>query len=133
MNKRPPLPGLHIDDVRARRLFFFLGQMMWKGKTIFFILLANIIIGGLLFSLFDKKPIAEGQYLALITGLTVGYGDLAPVSWPARIVSGLVGTNGLILTGVIIAFTVKALELTFAEDLEKIRKQAESKEPDSDQ
>jgi hypothetical protein len=133
MNKRPPLPGLHIDDVRARRLFFFLGQMMWKGKTIFFILLANIIIGGLLFSLFDKKPIAEGQYLALITALTVGYGDLAHVSWPARIVSGLVGTNGLILTGVIIAFTVKALDLTFAEDLEKIRKQADSKEPDSDQ
>jgi hypothetical protein len=121
MNKRPPLPGLHIDDVRARRLFFFLGQMMWKGKTIFFILLANIIIGGLLFSLFDKKPIAEGQYLALITALTVGYGDLAPVSWPARIVSGLVGTNGLILTGVIIAFTVKALELTFREDIERLK------------
>ena len=53
--------------------------MVIKGRNIYFILLANIILGGLLLTWLDGKSFAEGQYLALITALTVGYGDLAPV------------------------------------------------------
>ena len=59
--------------------------------------------------------------------MTIGYGDLSPVTWPARIVSGVVGINGIILTGVIIAFVIKALELTFREDIESL-----AQEPDDD-
>ncbi len=113
-----------VRQVRARRLFFYLGQIGYKGRNIFFVLLSVIVLGGLLFTLFDGKSLVEGQYLAIITALTVGYGDLAPETWPARVVSGVVGINGILLTGVIIACVVKALELTFHEELDVIARES---------
>ena len=91
-----------------------------RGRGVLFVLVGNIIAGGLLLSLLDGKSIAEGQYLAFITAGTVGYGDLAPETWAARAVAIAIGLNGLLLTGIIIALSVRALELAFREDLEKI-------------
>lgn len=112
-----------IDRLHARRLFFYLWYMIRKGRNIFFVLFGNIVIGGLLISWLDGSTLAEGQYLALITATTIGYGDLAPETWSARIVAGAIGINGLILTGVFIALTVKALELTYREELTKLEKE----------
>ena len=88
-------------------------------------------MGGLLLSLFDGKSLAEGQYLAFITAMTIGYGDLAPVTWPARIVAVFIGLNGLLFTGVIVAFTLKAIELTFREDIADIERVASRTETES--
>lgn len=93
-----------------------LWHMAKETRNVLFILLGNIIGGGLLISLFDQKSIIDGQYLAFITSLTVGYGDLSPVSWPARIVSIGIGLNGLLLTGIVAAMAIKALELSFSND-----------------
>ena len=111
-----------INQVRARRIIYFLGFMASRGRNILFILIGNIIVGGLLFSLFDGKSIAEGQYLAFITASTIGYGDLSPETWGARTVAVAVGFNGLVLTGIIVALTVKALELAFSEEIDEISK-----------
>ena len=89
-------------------------------------LLAVIVVGGLLLSLFDGKSLAEGQYLAFITAMTVGYGDLAPVTWPARVTSLVIGFNGLLLTGVIVAFCLKAVELSFQREITKIETDSEA-------
>ncbi|WP_178933803.1 potassium channel family protein [Oceaniferula marina] len=90
--------------------------MAKETRNVLLILLANIIGGGLLISLFDSIPIIEGQYLAFITSLTVGYGDLSPETWPARIVSICIGINGLLLTGIVVAMAIKAVELSFSEE-----------------
>lgn len=111
---------IQIDKVRARRMFYYIWQMVYKGRNVLVVFLVNIVAGGLLMSLFDGLSILDGQYLAFITGMTIGYGDLSPESLPARVVAILVGINGLVLTGVIIAFAVRALELTFRDDLEEI-------------
>jgi voltage-gated potassium channel len=124
-------PLIKIDPIRAQRFLLFLGQIAWRGRNILLILLAIIIIGGLLLSLFDGKSLAEGQYLAFITAMTIGYGDLAPVTWPARIVAVLIGINGLLFTGVIVAFTLKAIELTFREDIADIERVASRTETES--
>ena len=117
---QPMAKLIDIDPIRSRRLLFYMGQIAWRGRSILLILLGIIVAGGLLISLFDGKSLADGQYLAFITAMTIGYGDLSPVTWPARVVALLIGFNGLLLTGVIVAFTLKALELTFRQDLEEI-------------
>ena len=120
-----------INRVRARRLLFYLGSMANRGRNILFLLIGNIVACGLLFSLFDGKSLAEGQYLAFITATTIGYGDLSPETWGARWVAVAVGLNGLLLTGVCVALTVKALELAFREELEDMEAKGEAeREPD---
>ncbi|MGI9240423.1 MAG: potassium channel family protein [Verrucomicrobiales bacterium] len=117
---KPPLDLSATSRIRARRLFFLLGAMANRGRNVLLVLVANIVAGGLLLSVLDGKSLAEGQYLAFVTACTIGYGDLAPETWGARLVSVAIGFNGLLLTGIIIALSVRALEMAFREDLEKI-------------
>ena len=122
---------LQIDRLRARRLAYYLGYMARQGRNILLILIASIFAGGLLLALLDGKPLGEGVYLALITATTIGYGDLSPETWGARWVAVAVGLNGLLLTGVCVALTVKALELAFREELEDMEAKGEAdREPD---
>lgn len=120
------LPG--INRLHARRLFRYLAFLIGKGRTIFFILIGNLVVGGLLLSWFDDLSWLEGQYLAIITATTVGYGDTAPESFGARMVAIGIAINGLVLTGVFIAVAVKALELTYREELEKLDRKRPSYE-----
>ena len=48
-----------------------------------------IILGasGLLFSYFEGKPLFESFWWACVTGLTIGYGDLYPVTVGGKIVA----------------------------------------------
>lgn len=128
---KPHLKPLEFNHVKARRLFYFLGRIVFSAGNIFAILIAVIFVGGLLITFLDDKTFPEGQYLAVITALTVGYGDLAPVSWSARIVATIIGINGILLTGLVIACVVKALELTFAEELKTIERETDSSGPEN--
>ena len=51
--------------------------------------LGLILLGALLFSFFESKPYADSLWWAFVTALTVGYGDMYPVTLGGRIV-GLV-------------------------------------------
>ena len=103
--KPPAVNLIAIDRVHARRLFFFLWQIAYKGRNIFLILLVNIVLGWFLFSVFDDKSFAEGQYLALITAMTIGYGDLAPASDVGRAAA----TGAAVLGQVYLVFIVARL------------------------
>jgi len=50
-------------------------------------------------------------YFSFVTGLTIGYGDLAPKTLLTRTLSVLIGVNGILLTALIAAVAVKALTL----------------------
>ena len=74
-----------------------------------------IVIGALAISYFDKKPIADTLYLAFITSLTVGYGDIAPQTGPSKIIAVAIGFEGIIFTGLVVAASLRALEMTIDE------------------
>ena len=89
-----------------------LGRVYWHVGGVVLSLYCVITIGGFAIALLDGKPISEGIYLALITGLTVGYGDLVPLSPLSKVIAVAIGFLGIIFTGIIVAASLKALELT---------------------
>ena len=70
-----------------------------------------IALAGVLISRFDKLPLGESIYFAFITAFTVGFGDIAPKSKGARVVTIVLSFLGLLLVGIVVAVAVHALDL----------------------
>ena len=54
----------------------------------------------------------DGVYFAFVSGLTIGYGDLAPKGVLARVLAITIGFTGILLGGLIAAVGVQALQFT---------------------
>jgi Ion channel len=52
----------------------------------------------------------QGVYFAYVTGLTIGYGDLAPQQALTRFLAIVIGFSGVLLTGLVAALAVKAMQ-----------------------
>ena len=74
-------------------------------------LLAVMVGLGLLVGFCEGWPILDSLYFAFITGLTIGYGDLAPHSGFTRVLAVLIGLSGALLIALLAAIAVKALTL----------------------
>jgi voltage-gated potassium channel len=94
----------------------FVKIFMW-GVYLMFPILAMmsflIIILGLIVGRIESWPRFDALYWAFITALTIGYGDMRPVKRISRMISVLLGTFGIMLTGVLVAITVEASSNTF--------------------
>lgn len=51
----------------------------------------------------------RGVYFAYVTGLTIGYGDLAPRQTLTQLLALVIGFSGILLTGLVAALAVKAI------------------------
>src|SRR5271169_4675395 len=65
---------------------------------------------GLLVGYREGWAISDAAYFTFVTGLTIGYGDLVPVRLAARLVAIMIGFTGILLTGLIAALGVRALQ-----------------------
>ncbi len=65
----------------------------------------------------DNISLTEALYLVCITALTVGFGDITPSSGTTRAIMVLAGCVGVILVGLVVAVSTRAL--TVAVDEEK--------------
>lgn len=68
-----------------------------------------VLLAGGLFALFEGKDLFSGIWWAVVTGFTVGYGDIAPASAGGRIVGALLMTfsTWVILPLIIVLFIKK--------------------------
>ena len=103
-------------DSRTLRRNFVAGllaglRVVWP---ILSVLLALIIALGLVVGLIEGWSVHESIYFAFVSGLTIGYGDLAPKSLLTRALAILIGVCGVLLTALVAAIAVKAL--TTAQD-----------------
>jgi hypothetical protein len=72
--------------------------------------LLGLIVGlGLVIGVIEGWSIHESIYFAFISGLTIGYGDLAPKTFVTRVLAILIGICGVLLTALVAAVAVKAL------------------------
>jgi hypothetical protein len=64
---------------------------------------------GIMVGLREGWSIQESIYFAFVSGLTIGYGDLAPKTLLARTLAILIGLCGVLFTALLAAVAVKAL------------------------
>jgi hypothetical protein len=72
-------------------------------------LLVLIILLGLAIGLIEGWSVHESIYFAFVSGLTIGYGDLAPSTLLTRALAIFIGVCGVLLTALVAAVAVKAL------------------------
>jgi voltage-gated potassium channel len=87
-------------------------QALWKIQSIVYGLIIWLVVNAAAIAYFEKMPFADALYFTLVTGLTIGYGDIAPLTIAGRVISILTGLLGILITGLIVAVAVYALKET---------------------
>jgi hypothetical protein len=60
----------------------------------------------------------DAAYFTFVTGFTIGYGDLVPVRFATRLIAVVIGFSGLLVTGLVAAIGVRALQEATARNAE---------------
>ncbi len=77
------------------------------------VLLALMITMGIVVGLREGWSLHESIYFSFVTGLTIGYGDLAPKSLMTRALAIAIGLCGALMMALIAAIAVKALDRVY--------------------
>ena len=85
--------------------------LLYELSGVMVLFVAVIGVAGVLISRFDRIPLEDAIYFAFITAFTVGFGDVAPRSRGARVVTVFLALIGIILVGVVVAVAVHALDI----------------------
>jgi hypothetical protein len=98
-------------DSRTLRRNFVAGlltglRVVWPVLSV---LLGLIIALGLVVGLLEGWSVHESIYFAFVSGLTIGYGDLAPKTLLTRALAIVIGVCGVVLTALVAAIAVRAL------------------------
>ncbi len=98
-------------DSRTLRKNFVAGlilglRVVWP---IVSVLLGLMTALGLVIGVLEGWSVHESIYFAFVSGLTIGYGDLAPKLLFTRVLAILIGVCGVVLTALVAAVAVKAL------------------------
>jgi len=99
-----------MDDRSMRRNFaaglVFGLRVVWP---ILSGLIALMVALGLVVGMREGWSLQESIYFAFVSGLTIGYGDLAPKTLLARALAILIGVCGVLFTALLAAVAVKAI------------------------
>jgi hypothetical protein len=93
--------------VRFRRGFWNGLKVVWP---ILSALLAIMAALGIVVAVLEGWRLGDGLYFAFVSGLTIGYGDLVPKAPLARMLAITIGFTGILLTGLVAAVGVQALQ-----------------------
>ena len=109
MQSPPDLEGL---PAKAMRRQFF--AALWGGLRVVWPVLSGLmavmVVLGVVVALVEHWPLGNGVYFAFVSGLTIGYGDLVPKQPLSRLLAVLIGLDGVLLVGLVVAVAVQALE-----------------------
>jgi hypothetical protein len=98
-----------------RRFLVALGQAINLAWPVLSAILAIQVALGLLIGFVEGWSVGDAIYFTFITGLTIGYGDLAPRQAIARALAIGIGISGLLLTGVVAAVAVHAMRVALSD------------------
>jgi len=71
-------------------------------------LIGFMIVLGLVVGVWEGWSVQESIYFAFVSGLTIGYGDLAPKTLVGRALAVLIGVSGVLFTALLASLAVKA-------------------------
>jgi hypothetical protein len=75
-------------------------------------LLLLIVLGGCAIAKLEGVKLGDEIYIDSITGLSIGYGDIAPKTELGRAVSVAIGLVGMLFVGLTVAVATRALRDT---------------------
>jgi hypothetical protein len=105
------MEGSMTRSAELRRHFF---KAFWQELLVVWPILSGLIVVqlglGMLVGLREAWPMGEAAYFTFVTGLTIGYGDLVPEHFSTRLISVVIGFTGILLTGLVAAVGVRALQ-----------------------
>ena len=90
--------------------FSVFGRILWETKSIYGVLFTLIWLGGFAVGRVENLAWGDGFYFAMVTGLTIGYGDITPVTHVGRLIALGLGFVGIVLTGMMVATAVFSLQ-----------------------
>jgi len=82
-------------------------------SPVMIVMLVIIMFIGLVVGRIESWTKFDSLYWAFITALTIGYGDMKPTKKRSRMLSILLGTLGIMLTGILVGITVESSSSTF--------------------
>jgi hypothetical protein len=98
-------------DPRILRRNFVAG--LFKGLRVVWPVLSGLVVLivalGVVAGLVEGWSVQESVYFSFISGLTIGYGDLAPKTPFGRALAIVIGVCGILVTGLVAAIAVEAL------------------------
>ncbi len=113
----------------------FLKTLCWGIYLIgpIFLLLGFIIVSlGLIVGRIESWTKFDALYWALITALTVGYGDIKPIHKLARVLSTFIALVGIMFSGIVVAITIEATGNAFEQHVQPELNQHFTKEKNKD-
>jgi len=105
-----PTTGLIMTGSIHRRFLHALGHNLHVVGPVLLATLAWQLALGFLITWVERWSLGDGIYFTFVTGLTIGYGDLVPHQPLSRFLAILVGFLGTVLTGLVAAVAVRALQ-----------------------
>ncbi|MFL9896600.1 potassium channel family protein [Paraburkholderia fungorum] len=106
--------------IQPRQAMTEFARVLWHLRGILAVLLilflvlsaAMYYVGGAVDAA-TRTPSSPGQtfYFCAVTALTIGYGDVIPTTTPGRIVAVSLGLLGVLITGVVTATAVYAIQV----------------------
>lgn len=79
-------------------------------RALFGSYIGMLIVGGLLYMIFEDKTFDQSVWWAVVTASTVGYGDTYPLTGPGRVVAG-------VLISVMVLLVIPLITAHFASKL----------------
>ena len=84
-------------------------------KAVILLLVVLMVAVAAAVTLVEKMPFNDTLYFAFVTGLIIGYGDIVAKSPLGRLVAILIGFNGILFTGLMVAVLVLAVRDSYEE------------------
>lgn len=107
----PRMKAPKSSAVRMRRRFM---TGCWNEFRVIWPILSGLafvqLALGLLVGVLEEWSLGESLYFSAITGLTIGYGDIVPLRFIARLLAICIGFIGILTTGLVAAIGVRALQ-----------------------
>ena len=95
-----------------KTFFRFLGHffyIFWAVRGVLVVLLCLVVLGALVISSAEGICFADSLYFAVVTALTIGYGDITAKTTLGRVASLAIGIVGVIFVGLMVAIATRAV------------------------